>query len=248
MDRRAIDNLYRQHGPFVLRCAHQILHNEQAAQDARQEVFVRALQSGSGFRADASPMTWLYRITANCANTHLTRRRKHRHEELTDESPLADTNAEQVVLQLDKLVDIVHIRDISHEEIVAREMARRTGLDLNGARVAVWVIPNNEVFALNEAMPGGTGKIPDVPTWAARDYGARVGVFRIMDVLSSRGIRASVTLNSEVCYEGLLGRHDEQIQRIMAWTSLLAGTAGYTYGGNGIWQVNRIDNSSLAQP
>ena len=47
------------------------------------------------------------------------------------------------------------------------------------------------------------------------------------------------TLNSEVCYEGLLGRHDEQIQRIMAWTSLLAGTAGHTYGGNGIWQVNR---------
>jgi len=35
----------------------------------------------------------------------------------------ADTNAEQVCLQLDKLVDVVHIRDISHEEIVAREMA-----------------------------------------------------------------------------------------------------------------------------
>src|SRR3990170_4901831 len=35
----------------------------------------------------------------------------------------AGTDAEQVVKQLDKLVDIVDIRDISHEDIVAREMA-----------------------------------------------------------------------------------------------------------------------------
>jgi acetolactate synthase-1/3 small subunit len=35
----------------------------------------------------------------------------------------ADTNADQVVKQLDKLVDIVDIRDVSHEDIVAREMA-----------------------------------------------------------------------------------------------------------------------------
>lgn len=35
----------------------------------------------------------------------------------------ADTNAEQVVRQLDKLVDIVDIRDVSHEDIVTREMA-----------------------------------------------------------------------------------------------------------------------------
>ena len=68
-----------------------------------------------------------------------------------------------------------------------------------GARVAVWVIPNIEVFALDEQMPAGRGNIPDVSQWSVRDYGARVGVFRIMDVLSSRGIRASVMLNSEVC-------------------------------------------------
>jgi acetolactate synthase-1/3 small subunit len=35
----------------------------------------------------------------------------------------SDANAEQVVKQLDKLVDIVDIRDVSHEDIVAREMA-----------------------------------------------------------------------------------------------------------------------------
>lgn len=69
----------------------------------------------------------------------------------------------------------------------------------NGARVAVWVCPNIEVFALNEPMPGGTGKVPDVPAWSLRDYGARVGIFRIMEVLSKRGITATASLNSEVC-------------------------------------------------
>ena len=35
--------------------------------------------------------------------------------------------------------------------------------------------------------------------WAARDYGNRVGVFRIMDVLDKHGIRATVALNSDIC-------------------------------------------------
>lgn len=35
----------------------------------------------------------------------------------------ANANADQVVKQVDKLVDVVDIRDVSHEDIVAREMA-----------------------------------------------------------------------------------------------------------------------------
>jgi allantoinase len=69
----------------------------------------------------------------------------------------------------------------------------------NGARVAVWVIPNIEVFALNDKMPEGKGNIPDVFNFAKRDYGARVGIWRIADVLKKYGIRATVALNSNVC-------------------------------------------------
>ena len=75
----------------------------------------------------------------------------------------------------------------------------------NGAHVALWVIPNIEFFALDEKVPpgsGGTGvPVPDVPTWSARDYGNRVGVFRLMEVLEKHGIRATVALNSELCTE-----------------------------------------------
>lgn len=69
----------------------------------------------------------------------------------------------------------------------------------NKARVALWVIPNIEVFALDERMPVGSGMIPEVPAYCTRDYGARVGVFRIMEALKEYGIRATVALNSEVC-------------------------------------------------
>ncbi|MBM3487271.1 MAG: polysaccharide deacetylase [Alphaproteobacteria bacterium] len=69
----------------------------------------------------------------------------------------------------------------------------------NGARVALWVIPNIEIFALDEPVPGGIGKAPDVINWVPRDYGARVGIFRMMEVMARHGVRGTVALNSHVC-------------------------------------------------
>ena len=78
----------------------------------------------------------------------------------------------------------------------------------DGARVALWVIPNIEFFSLEERPGGsGAGKIPDIPLWSSRDYGSRVGVFRLMEVLDRHGIRATVALNSDVC-----ARHPEIIE------------------------------------
>ena len=73
----------------------------------------------------------------------------------------------------------------------------------NGAHVALWVIPNIEYFSLLERPGGygGGGKVPDVVMWSERDYGNRVGVFRIMDTLDRYGIRATVALNSNLCTE-----------------------------------------------
>jgi allantoinase len=71
-----------------------------------------------------------------------------------------------------------------------------------GAHVALWVIPNIEYFSLEERPGGyGAGKIPDVVMWSERDYGNRVGVFRLMEVLDRHGIRGTVALNSNLCAE-----------------------------------------------
>lgn len=63
----------------------------------------------------------------------------------------------------------------------------------NGARVAVWVVPNIEHFHLELTNPA-----PDVRNTSRRDYGNRVGVWRLMEVLSKHGIRGTVALNAEV--------------------------------------------------
>jgi allantoinase len=75
-----------------------------------------------------------------------------------------------------------------------------------GARVALWVVTNIEFFALDKPMPGDSNERPKpgdhtpmVRHWAQRDYGNRVGVYRVMDVLAKHGIRSSVALNAAVC-------------------------------------------------
>jgi allantoinase len=73
----------------------------------------------------------------------------------------------------------------------------------NGAHVALWIIPNIEYFSMLERPGGygGSGKIPDVVMWSERDYGNRVGVFRIMETLDRYDIRGTVALNSNLCAE-----------------------------------------------
>src|SRR5215472_13423617 len=70
-----------------------------------------------------------------------------------------------------------------------------------GERLALWVIPNIEFFSLRE-RPGGYGaggKIPDVVMWSERDYGNRIGIWRLMEVLDRYGIRGTVALNADLC-------------------------------------------------
>lgn len=69
----------------------------------------------------------------------------------------------------------------------------------DGARVALWVIPNIEFFALDQTTPGGSGNVPDVSAWSKRDYGNRVGIFRIMEVMEKHRVRGTVALNADVC-------------------------------------------------
>jgi peptidoglycan/xylan/chitin deacetylase (PgdA/CDA1 family) len=77
----------------------------------------------------------------------------------------------------------------------------------NGARLAFWVNPNIEYFGLDDVMPGNNNErvaraqahVPNVRNWAVRDYGNRVGVWRLMETLTRHGVRATAALNSEVC-------------------------------------------------
>lgn len=45
-------------------------------------------------------------------------------------------------------------------------------------------------------------------------------------------------VNSEVNYEGIMGRSWQNIQRLDFYHTMMNGAAGFTYGANGIWQLN----------
>jgi RNA polymerase sigma-70 factor (ECF subfamily) len=64
--------------------------DEEDARDVVQEVYLRVHKGLQRFRGDAQFSTWLHRITANCANTLLGRRVRHRHDELPAEPNIAD--------------------------------------------------------------------------------------------------------------------------------------------------------------
>ena len=73
-----------------------------------------------------------------------------------------------------------------------------------GARIALWIIPALEWFPLNMKgvpfKPPGAMQTsyPDLRHYTLRDYGNRVGIHRIMEVLDKRQLKASVAVNAAV--------------------------------------------------
>ncbi len=83
----------------------------------------------------------------------------------------------------------------------------------DGARIALWVVPALEWFPLDMKgkpfkPPGAlVTSYPDLRHYTLRDYGNRVGIFRVMKALDRLGIRASVAVNAAVAvrYPSLVG-------------------------------------------
>lgn len=85
-DREAFDELVRLTYTETFTLAVRLTNNSDDAADVVQEAYLRAYRNLGGFRGEAQFTTWLYRITANCASTYLTKRTKHRHDELDEET------------------------------------------------------------------------------------------------------------------------------------------------------------------
>lgn len=96
---------------------------------------------------------------------------------------------------------------IVRSRVPFQPISERPKLNLpNGARVAVWTIVNVENWSPDSPMPRavlpppmGERLLPDIPNWAWHEYGMRVGVWRFLDVLSKRNLKASFALNGSVC-------------------------------------------------
>lgn len=87
----------------------------------------------------------------------------------------------------------------SYSPIVERPPLRFPG----NARVAFYVALNVESFQVDRPstsiFPGTAALVPDPLNFGWRDYGVRVGIWRMIEALDRFGLRASVTLNADCC-------------------------------------------------
>ena len=78
-----IDYLIREHYPYIFRLAFSILNNQDDADDATQETFIRAAAHVSEYRGEAEIKTWLSAITINVCCSELRKRRARKLLEKT---------------------------------------------------------------------------------------------------------------------------------------------------------------------
>lgn len=83
MKREDISELFHEYGATVYRRALSILRDPSLAEEATQDVFIKALQSADKFDGRSKVTTWLYQITTNHCLNQL--RDKKRRQELWQE-------------------------------------------------------------------------------------------------------------------------------------------------------------------
>ena len=173
-DRSAFDELVKVTHAEAYTLAYRLTGNEDDANDVVQEAYLRAYRGLRRFRGDAQFSTWMYRITANCAATYLGKRSRNRHDELTDDTPVADARPatdpvwssehtelrnelQEALLRLPpKLRNVIVLRDVydlPHEAIAAE-----LGISVSAAKVRLhrarrklredlYPLPNEELDA-----------------------------------------------------------------------------------------------------
>jgi allantoinase len=114
---------------------------------------------------------------------------------------------------------------MDHDRYAWSILPRRKAVEWpSRARIALWIVPAIEWFPLDMdgkpfKAPGAmVTPYPDLRHYSSRDYGNRVGIFRIMEALSRRGLTASAAVNAAVAarYPSLIAKIKAQGWEIIA--------------------------------
>jgi len=102
----------------------------------------------------------------------------------------------------------------------------------DGARIALWIVPNVEHYEYLPPVnphrdPWARMPHPDVLSYANRDYGNRVGFWRMVEVFERHGVRPTVSLSSasSICSSSTESSRPSQ------WTSQPPSAAPSSSGG-----------------
>lgn len=142
-------SLYDRYAHILLRRCRAILGNDEDARDAVQETFAKVIRYHAEFRSQASPLTWMYRISTNHCLNQLRdrggRARKledRRHDVLVEESsrPTDDGPDRQAILRMLESADAETRACVIHtffDDCTRQETADLVGLSVPTVRKRV---------------------------------------------------------------------------------------------------------------
>lgn len=126
---------------------------------------------------------------------------------------------------------------MDHSRYPYRVMREAPPMRFSGnIRLAVWLTVHVEWFPLDVGdtpfLPAGAPDrpYPDTQTYTARDYGNRIGIFRLLDALNARGIKPTAAMNSAIAE-----RYPVLVEEIVSsgWEVMAAGIdMGHIHSGS----------------
>lgn len=115
-----------------------------------------------------------------------------------------------------------------------------------GKKLAFWVAPNIEFYEFdppsNPSRPGWPKPSPDVVGYSQRDWGNRIGHWRLMELMDRHGLRGSISLSTAV-----INHHPQIIEACVArqWEFFSHGiyNTRYSYGMDEAQERAMIEDS-----
>jgi RNA polymerase sigma-70 factor (ECF subfamily) len=143
-DIAAFEELVRRYDSKLLRIALQVTHNQEDAQEAVQEAFLKAYQKLNQFRGNSTLSTWLIRIALNESLMTLRRRRRY-----TQELPLEyeDPNGQNLPLDV---ADWSPNPEQLYSRSQFQEILRKALEELPPALRVVFILRDVEVLSIKE--------------------------------------------------------------------------------------------------
>lgn len=141
-DERAFEELVEEYRERVYRVAWRILRDDEDAEDAAQEAFIKIFKSIGRFEGRSSVYTWIYRITVNIALNKLKRDKFRRMVPLGDmirkdtrpgADPSRTTMGSEIARRIGEAVDTLPEKQRAvftlkfYEELSHREIAEIVG-------------------------------------------------------------------------------------------------------------------------
>jgi RNA polymerase sigma-70 factor (ECF subfamily) len=168
-DPRVVDDLFRCTNASLERFLRARCGNRADAEDALQDTFVSAQRSLSGFRGEASPQSWLFRVAAN-ACTRMRRGKKNDRAMHVDVDNVAlieerTPNVEALVeMRMVSVVEALQALDETDrailllkdgESLTSHEIAEALSLSESAVK--------SRLFRARKSVREAVGALPDTP-------------------------------------------------------------------------------------